>query len=75
MKVVNLMHNANCIYLDGIGASFLVAKDLQQKLERINKKYFLYEDIHLELVNPTNIDNGDIAIGISYSGLTKEMLK
>ena len=51
-----------------------MAKDLQQKFERINKKTFLYEDLHMQLVSSTNIDEGDIAIMISYSGLTKEII-
>lgn len=74
-SVVDLLANCRYVYLFGIGASFLVARDLQQKLERINKKTILYEDIHLQLVSSTNIENGEVAIIFSYSGLTKEIIE
>lgn len=74
-SVVDLLANCRYAYLFGIGASFLVARDLQQKLERINKKTILYEDIHLQLVSSTNIENGEVAIIFSYSGLTKEIIE
>lgn len=74
-QIVTLLMSCRYIHLYGIGASYLVAKDFQQKFERINKKTFLYEDIHLQLVNSMNLEKGDIAIIISYSGLTKEMIE
>lgn len=74
-QIVSLLSSSKYIYLYGIGASFLVAKDFQQKFERINKKTFLYEDIHLQLVSSTNLEKGDIAIIVSYSGLTKEIIE
>lgn len=73
--VVDLIASCRYVYLFGIGASFLVARDLQQKLERINKKTILYEDIHLQLVSSTNIEQGEVAIIFSYSGLTKEIIE
>lgn len=72
--IVQLLFTCRYVYLYGIGASFLVAKDMQQKFERINKKTFLYEDLHLQLVSSTNIEKGDVAVIISYSGLTKEII-
>lgn len=74
-RIVALLLSSRYIYLYGIGASFLVAKDFQQKLERINKRTFLYEDIHLQLVSSTNLEKDDIAIIVSYSGLTKEIVE
>lgn len=73
--VVDLIARCHYVYLFGIGASFLVARDLQQKLERINKKTILYEDIHLQLVSSTNIEKDEVAIVFSYSGLTKEIIE
>lgn len=74
-RVVALLLSQRYVYLYGIGASFLVAKDFQQKLERINKRTFLYEDIHLQLISSTNLESGDVAIIVSYSGLTKEIIE
>lgn len=74
-RIVALLLSSRYVYLYGIGASFLVAKDFQQKLERINKRTFLYEDIHLQLVSSTNLEKDDVAIIVSYSGLTKEIVE
>lgn len=72
-EVIKLMKKAKAIRLFAIGASFLVAKDLQQKLERINKVSVLYEDTHMQIVNSNNSTQDDLAIIISYSGETKEL--
>lgn len=72
-KVVNLMKKAKVIRLFAIGASYLVAKDLQQKLERINKFSVLYEDTHMQIINSNNATKDDLAIIISYSGETVEL--
>ncbi|GFH91925.1 putative HTH-type transcriptional regulator YbbH [Lachnospiraceae bacterium] len=74
-RIVALLLSQRYVYLYGIGASFLVAKDFQQKLERINKRTFLYEDIHLQLISSTNLEPGDVAITVSYSGITKEIIE
>lgn len=74
-KIALLINHSPFIYLYGIGASFLVAKDLQQKMERVMKRTFLYEDTHLQLLNSTNISTDELAIIISYSGNTAEMIK
>ena len=73
-KVVKLMKEAKVIRLYAIGASYLVAKDLQHKLERINKTTTLYEDTHMQIVSSNNATEEDIAIIISYSGQTREIL-
>lgn len=73
-RIVELINKAKNIRIFGIGASFLVAKDLQQKLERVNKRTTLYEDTHLQLISSTNISDDEIAIVISYSGITKEII-
>lgn len=74
-KIIELLDEARIVRLFGIGASFLVAKDFQQKLERINKTCILYEDTHLQLVSASNTSVNDLAIVISYSGLTKEIIE
>lgn len=74
-RIVALLLSQRYVYLYGIGASFLVAKDFQQKLERINKRTFLYEDIHLQLISSTHLEPGDVAIIVSYSGITKEIIE
>lgn len=75
MSVVDLIDQADYISLFGIGASFISCKDLQMKLERINKNTSLYEDTHMQIVKSSNLKENDIAIIISYSGETKEIVQ
>lgn len=72
-KAIYLIRNAECIYLFGVGASSLVAMDLMHKLIRINKKVLYNADPHLQLSAAVHITPKDVAIGISYSGRTKEV--
>jgi len=58
--------------LYGFGASGLTAQDLQQKLARIGISAFCSVDVHLALVSAALRRPGDVAIGISHSGLTAE---
>ena len=74
-KMVELIDKARVIRLFGIGASFLVVKDLQQKLERVGKVSILHEDTHMALINSANIKADELAIVVSYSGKTSEILE
>lgn len=74
-KVVKLIDKIKVIRLYGLGASFLVAKDFQQKLERISKMTVLYEDTQLQLISSTNIQEDELAIVIFYSEQIKEVLE
>ena len=72
---VSLMMEARSICLFGIGASLLVAHDLQLKLMRLNIACNLCDDLHSQLLYAKNTGREDLAIVISYSGLTREMLE
>ncbi|PFG38576.1 RpiR family transcriptional regulator [Georgenia soli] len=54
----------------GVGASGIVAADLQQKLHRIGRVAFSYPDAHLALTSAALLEPGDVAIGISHTGTT-----
>jgi len=71
-EAVEAISNANCIYLFGIGSSYIVALDFEYKLVRINLPTSLHSDYHLQLVAASNINKNDVAIAISNSGKTKE---
>lgn len=74
-QVVLRMQSAPCLYLFGIGASFLVMKDFSMKCVRISKPVSLYEDLHLQIVVSGNIQPGDLCFVASYSGQTQEMIR
>ncbi|SFL71562.1 MurR/RpiR family transcriptional regulator [Halanaerobium salsuginis] len=72
---VNALQTAENVYIFGIGASGLVAKDLQHKLMRVKKTVIYYSDTHAQLASAANIEAGDLAIAISYSGQSREVYK
>ncbi|MBQ9012376.1 MAG: MurR/RpiR family transcriptional regulator [Bacilli bacterium] len=74
-KSVKEMINSKNVYVFGVGGSALVALDLQQKLLRINKPTITFLDSHTQLMVSSNLDKYDIAIAISYSGKSKEVIK
>lgn len=73
-KAVETLNNAEAIYLMGIGASSIVAQDLQQKLTRVNKRCIYHLDTHMNVAQSAHIKSSDAVIAISYSGETKEVL-
>ncbi|MGL4737280.1 MAG: MurR/RpiR family transcriptional regulator [Cellulosilyticaceae bacterium] len=74
-QCVSALMQAQTIYIFGIGSSYLVAKDLQQKLMRVNKPCVAFEDYHMQILQARNILPQDLAIIISYSGESKEMVQ
>ena len=72
---VNLIDKADTILIYGMGASFLAAKDAQQKFIRVNKSCYAMEDTHLNATMIANLDKNDLVIGISTSGETRETIK
>jgi DNA-binding MurR/RpiR family transcriptional regulator len=73
-RVVDAIARAGHVDLYGFGASGLTAQDLQQKLARIGISAFCSVDVHLALVSAALRKPGDVAIGISHSGLTTETI-
>ena len=74
-ECVDMLLNCKTINLFGIGASLLVARDAYLKFLRINKAVILNDDWHSQLLQARNMSKEDIAIAISYSGMTEEVLR
>ena len=73
--VVSCMMQARSICLFGMGASLLVARDLQLKLMRLNISCNLCDDYHSQLLYAKNMSREDLSIVVSYSGLTREAIE
>lgn len=58
----------------GTGASALVGHDLQLKLHRIGLVSFLWSEHHQALASAALLGPGDVAIGISHTGMTAEVV-
>lgn len=74
-RAINELISCENIFLFGIGSSLLVAKDAYLKFMRIGKRCQVYEDWHGQLLYAKNMTPKDVAIIVSYSGLTKEMIQ
>src|SRR5690554_2864495 len=73
-KAAELIMNARKILIFGKGSSFLVCKDLEMKLRRINKFCIAQGESHDQLVDATFINQKDVIIFVSNSGKTKEII-
>ena len=74
-EAANLILSAETVRIFGLGASALVAEDLQSKLMRINKNTFFSPDNHVQLVYAANMTARDAAVLVSMSGSTTEILE
>lgn len=72
---VKLLEISRTVSLFGLGTSLLVARDLYLKLLRADVICSLCDDWHAQFLTARNLRAGDVAIVISYSGLTEEMLQ
>lgn len=59
----------------GVGASGLVAQDLVQKLLRIGLIAHAHSDPHLAVTNAVQLKAGDVAIAITHSGATGDVIE
>lgn len=71
---VDALAKARTIHCFGIGASHLIAMDAQQKFLRIHKGATAFTDAHLVASLIANAEEGDVVLGISFSGETKEVI-
>lgn len=74
-ECVDLLEQSENIALFGLGSSLLVARDAYQKFLRINKPCFVCDDWHMQLLYAKNLTQDDVAIAVSYSGMTREVLE
>nr|WP_245797638.1 MurR/RpiR family transcriptional regulator [Mangrovactinospora gilvigrisea] len=73
--VVAAMVDARRIVAFGIGASALVAEDLAQKLLRIGLVAHAHGEMHQAMTDAVQLRPGDVAIGVSHSGGTVDVVE
>jgi DNA-binding MurR/RpiR family transcriptional regulator len=69
-RAVDLIASAHRVDVVGVGASAVVALDLQQKLHRIGLICFAWHDAHGALTAAAILGPDDVMIGVSHSGAT-----
>ena len=67
--------NAKTVRIFGVGASGMVGQDLHSKLMRINKNSYFGTDHHSQLTYAASMTPQDVAVLISMSGTTSEVLE
>ncbi|MFD0716903.1 MurR/RpiR family transcriptional regulator [Paenibacillus sp. GCM10027626] len=73
-RAIEALQTSKRIVFFGIGASGLVAQDAEQKFTRINKMCHAFVDGHSQLTGASLLSKEDVAIFISNSGDTIEIL-
>nr|WP_181138743.1 MurR/RpiR family transcriptional regulator [Streptomyces sp. Ru73] len=72
---VAALAGARRIDVYGIGASSLVGQDLAQKLLRIGLIAHAHADPHLAVTNAVQMRAGDVAVAITHSGRTTDVIE
>ena len=72
---VQAVGNAREIHFYGMGASGIVALDAEQKFSRIGLRASAFIDAHMQITRAVLLKPGDVAVGISYSGETREIVE
>lgn len=67
--------NARSVRIFGVGASGMVGNDLHSKLMRINKNSYFATDHHSQLTYAASMTSQDVAVLVSMSGTTTEVLE
>lgn len=73
-KVVELLINADKVQFFGVGGSAFIALDAYHKFIRSGINVFANLDSHLQIMSASQMISTDLAIIISHSGSTKDML-
>ena len=73
-KAAEAIMSSRRILIFGKGSSYLVCKDLEMKLRRINKFAIAQGETHEQLVDASFLNPNDCVIFISNSGKTKEII-
>jgi DNA-binding MurR/RpiR family transcriptional regulator len=74
-KVVEAISGAARVDIYGAGASGFVASDFQQKLHRIGRAAYYWPDVHTALSSAALLGRGDVAVGISHTGTTADVIE
>lgn len=74
-QVVDDILAANIVNVFAMGETSIVAQDFSLKLIRIGINSSRYDDVHTQHFSACNSKSNTVAIGISYSGQTSQVIK
>ena len=70
----NLIANARKTVLIGLGSSASVAQDAANKFLRAGYEAYAYGDTHMQMIAASQMKEGDVIIGVSQSGASKDIV-
>jgi DNA-binding MurR/RpiR family transcriptional regulator len=71
---IKALANAKRIEFYGLGGSGSVALDAQHKFFKYGTPCLAYVDSHMQIMSAATLGKGDVVIGISHSGSTKDLI-
>lgn len=74
-RAVDAICGARRIDIYGMGGSYIIAADAQHKFMKIGVRTSIYCDSHMQVVSASQLGKEDVAIGISYSGSSKDVVE
>lgn len=74
-QIAQKITDVESIYLFAVGDSSTLARDIMTRLLRIGKKPIFSPDSHIQAIYASGMTEKDIAIAITVSGNTKEVLE
>lgn len=75
VAVVDALERARDITIAGVGGSAIVAQALYQRLYRLGRRCDAPQDSQLQLMHASLSGPGDVVVGVSYSGITKDTVQ
>lgn len=73
-KATNLLKNANSVTFFGVGTSGLTALDAKTRFLRIGRRTEAIIDSHIQSMTAATLTKGDVVVGLSVSGSTKDTI-
>jgi DNA-binding MurR/RpiR family transcriptional regulator len=74
-KVAQAVARAGRVLLFGVSSSAAVASEMEYRLQRMRVPTWSRSDAHSALTDAALLGQGDVAIGISHSGRTREVIE
>ena len=74
-KAAEMLSSAGRVVLIGLGASASVAEDASNKLLRAGCNSASYSDTHMQMIAVSQLKPGDVVVGISQSGASKDIVE
>ncbi|MEG1205158.1 MAG: MurR/RpiR family transcriptional regulator [Angelakisella sp.] len=74
-RAAQLLTNADRVYCFGQGGSLVMAMEAWSRFISVSPKFYYIEDVHLQAMAASLLNENDVIIFFSYSGATKDMIE